>query len=89
MRQSDFYPLMRAKPFVPFRIVRSNGTIYSIDTPRMILPLVDGVVLFMPHPLSSRLDGPIYDIPLSEVIKVETVSADNGIHREMPTEVGS
>ena len=89
MRHTDFYPLMRAKPFVPFRILRSDGTVYSIDTPRMILPTFDSVIVFLPHPLSSRLDGPIHYVPLSEVVKLESSELVNGIQEESKAGIGN
>jgi hypothetical protein len=34
---NDFYSLLRAKPFVPFRVVTSDGTTYEVRHPEMVM----------------------------------------------------
>ena len=52
MSPNDYYTLTRARPFVPFRIVTSDGTTYEVRHPDMLLVTPPSVVVGYPNPAS-------------------------------------
>ena len=54
MAPHDYYGLTRARPFVPFRIVTSDGTTYEVRHPELILVTPPSVIIGYPDPQEPR-----------------------------------
>jgi hypothetical protein len=50
MSPNDFYPLLRARPFVPFRVVTSDGTTYEVRHPELCMVGFPSVIIGYPDP---------------------------------------
>jgi hypothetical protein len=48
MSANDFFTLTRQRPFVPFRIITSDGTIYEVRHPDMVLVGMSSVLVGCP-----------------------------------------
>ncbi len=48
MSASDFFSLTRRRPFVPFRVVTSDGTIYEVPHPDLIMVGLSSVIIGYP-----------------------------------------
>lgn len=58
MRSEDIYRHVRKRPFQPFRIYMSDGTIYDVRHPEMIMVGRSAVVIGLP---GGSSEPPIYD----------------------------
>ncbi|MFO0925972.1 MAG: hypothetical protein U0736_02910 [Gemmataceae bacterium] len=50
MAPADFHTLLRARPFVPFRVVTTDGTTYEVRHPEMVLVAHASAVIGYPDP---------------------------------------
>ena len=47
---TDFHSVLRVRPFVPFRVVTSDGTSYEIRHPELVMVAVSSAVIGYPTP---------------------------------------
>ncbi len=73
-KRDDMITLLRASPFVPFKMHISNGEVYDIRHPDMALPTLEWVNVAVPP--ANNPDG--FErhviIQLAHVVKMETYS---------------
>lgn len=50
MSPADFRTLLTTKPFVPFRVVTSDGTTYEVRHPEMCMVGLPSVIIGYPDP---------------------------------------
>jgi hypothetical protein len=73
MSPNDYYSLTRARPFVPFRVVTSDGTVYEVRHPDMLLVTAPSVVVGYPNPQAPD-QALRFDIVANDhVIRLETI----------------
>ncbi len=48
MSPADFRPFLTARPFVPFRVVTTDGTIYEVNHPEMCMVGLPSVIIGYP-----------------------------------------
>jgi hypothetical protein len=71
MTQTDFFPYTRAVPFQPYRIHLTDGTVYRIDWPDMVMPLPDHALVVVPTPHRRDRGEVIVRVPLANVNRLE------------------
>ncbi len=71
MSAADFYSLTRRHPFVPFRIVTSDGTIYDVRHPDMVLVTLSSVVVAYPAEQDPQAYGRYDIVSLRHVVRLE------------------
>jgi len=72
MRPEDFLLLLRARPFVPFRVYMSNGTEYDVRHPEFALVGRSTVVIGIPGPRGP--EGPatrLLNCSLVHIVRTE------------------
>jgi hypothetical protein len=71
MSANDFRNLLSRRPFVPFRVVTSDGTIYEVRHPELVLVSLASVVIGYPAPEDPR-NASRYDIvSMRHVVRLE------------------
>jgi hypothetical protein len=50
MAPADLHTLLRAQPFVPFRIVTSDGTTYEVRHPELVMVGLASTIIGYPSP---------------------------------------
>jgi hypothetical protein len=71
MTQTDFFPYTRAVPFKPYRIHLTDGTVYRIDWPDMVMPLPSHALVVVPTPNRPDRDELIVRVPFTNVSRLE------------------
>lgn len=54
MSATELLRMLRAQPFVPFRIHISGGTVYEIRHPEMVIVLAAAAIVVFPIPPTRR-----------------------------------
>lgn len=75
MTASDLLNLTRRKPFVPFRIVTSDGTIYEVPHPDLILVGISSVTIGYPAPGESHVYSRIDIVSMRHIVRLEPAEA--------------
>jgi hypothetical protein len=79
MTSADLQKLVVQKPFVPLRLLVSDGTVHGIRSRELIWFGTGMAVLVVPIPEQSGMDKPLIErtihIDLRHIVKVETESA--------------
>ena len=76
---SDFQSVLRIRPFVPFRVVTSDGTAYDIRLPELVLVAPASVVIGYPSPGDPRTAARFDIVSMSCIARLESLSeAGNG-----------
>lgn len=76
MSAADFYALTRRQPFVPFRIVTSDGTVYEIRHPDMVLVTLSSIVVAYPAQQDPHAYGRYDIVSLRHVVRLEPAAAE-------------
>lgn len=71
MRPDDFLTAIRKRPFEPFRIQVSDGTVYDIRHSELVMVGIGAVIIGVP---AAGQDKPVYDraetVSLAHVVKL-------------------
>ena len=68
---SDFHSVLRVRPFVPFRVVTSDGTTYEVRHPELVMVSVSSAVIGYPTP-GEPMTMARYDIvSMFHIIRLE------------------
>ena len=71
MTADDFHSVLRVRPFVPFRVVTSDGTSYEIRHPELVMVGLGSTVIGYPTP-SNPMTVARYDIvSMFHIIRLE------------------
>lgn len=80
MRQSDLLNALRERPFRPLRIHLSDGTVFDVDHPEMVMVGRSSAMVFFPP---DDQDPPAFDryeivalSHISRMVPLETASAN-------------
>ena len=75
MSPSELLPLIRRRPFIPFRIHLSDGVVYEIHHPEMVMIGVASATIGFPE----REEVPIYTrteiIALRHIVRLEPLQS--------------
>ena len=75
MHPNDLLARVRARPFVPFRLVVSEGGSYEIRHPDMIMVARRSVVVGLPAPDDESIADTTHLIALIHVVRVEPLES--------------
>jgi hypothetical protein len=71
MSAKDIRDLLRAKPFEPFRIVVSDGTIYEIRHPELVVPGLATAFIGYPDPNEPGIYERFDIVSMRHIIRLE------------------
>jgi hypothetical protein len=71
MSASDFFTLTRARPFVPFRIVTSDGTTYEVRHPDMVMVGMSSVMVGYPSEQPPHAYSRVDIVSMRHVVRLE------------------
>ena len=75
MTASDFHTVLRIRPFVPFRVVTSEGTTYEIRHPELVMVAASSAVIGYPTP-GEPMTVSRYDIvSMLHIVRLEPMPA--------------
>lgn len=74
MRATDVLEVLRARPFVPFRIYATDGKTHDVYHPDQALVLLTRVIL--PVPSEGEIAERSEHLALSHVVRIEELRAD-------------
>jgi hypothetical protein len=69
MTAIDLIEMVRARPFVPFRIHASDGSVYNVSHPDQALVLMSRVIL--PAPTDGDVPERSEHLALSHIVRIE------------------
>jgi hypothetical protein len=71
MSANDFFAWTRRRPFVPFRVVSSDGTVYEVPHPDLIMVGLSSVVIGYPSEEQPHAYSRIDVMSLRHVVRLE------------------
>jgi hypothetical protein len=71
MHPNDLLARVQARPFVPFRLVVSEGATYEVRHPDMIIVARRSVVVGVPSPHNEGIADTTHLIALIHVVRIE------------------
>jgi len=74
MSPDDFYSLLRAKPFVPFRVVTSDGAIYEVQHPDLVMVGFPSVIIGYPDPRAPFAYQRYDIVSMRHIVRLEPMS---------------
>ena len=74
MIAQDFLNLLKTKPFVPFRIIATDGRSYDVHHPDQIIVTLTFLVL--PHPSENEIPEHVEHLAISHILRTEHFSTD-------------
>ena len=77
MTRTDLAKRVRQRPFVPFRLVLTEGTAYEVRHPEMALLLKGGIYVAVPDSTGDLPEVPVW-CSLLHITAIEPISAKNG-----------
>jgi hypothetical protein len=76
MPPQDLWQALRRRPFVPFRVYVSDGTVYHVQHPELLIVSLGSAVIGLP---STGLPPPAIEryeiVDLSHVVRLEPLDA--------------
>ena len=71
MGTNDLLNLTRRRPFVPFRIVTSDGTIYEVPRPDLIMVGLSSVIIGYPSDQEAHAYGRFDVVSMRHIVRLE------------------
>ncbi len=71
MSTRDFLEVLRRKPFVPFRIITSAGTVYEANHPELVMPGLSSVIIGYPSEQEPHAYSRYNVVSLRHVVRLE------------------
>lgn len=71
MSTRDFLDLLRRRPFVPFRIITSDGTVYEIKHPELVMAGLSSVIIGYPTENEPHAYSHYDVVSLRHVVRLE------------------
>jgi hypothetical protein len=75
MPASELLRMLRIRPFVPFRMHVSEGMVYEIRHPEMVIVMTAAVIVAFPDPSNEEMANGWELVDLRHIIRVEPISA--------------
>ena len=67
----DLNSVVRAIPFVPFRVVTSDGSTYDVRHPELVLVAVSSVVIGVPTPTDTETASRYHIVSMFHIVRLE------------------
>ena len=71
MRPTDLMNVLRARPFRPFRLVMSDGTVYEVRHPEIVIVARSTAVIGDPAPDSPEMAERYDIIGLAHIVRID------------------
>lgn len=71
MAPADFNTLLRARPFVPFRVVTTDGTVYEVRHPELVLVAHASAVIGYPDPHEPEVAQRYDIVSMRHIVRLE------------------
>jgi len=71
MSTRDFLDLIRRKPFVPLRVITSDGTVYEITHPDLVMAGLSSVIIGYPSEQEPHAYSRYDIVSLQHVVRLE------------------
>ncbi|HTU90604.1 MAG TPA: hypothetical protein VMF69_11060 [Gemmataceae bacterium] len=71
MPANELLRMLRAKPFAPFRMHVSEGMVYEIRHPEMVIVLTAAAIVAFPDPANEAMASGWELVDLRHIIRVE------------------
>ncbi len=79
MSHDDLLQFIRRRPFVPFRLVTTDGTAYEIRHPEMLMPGLRTATVGIPADPAIAAYGQTVTVALPHVQRLEPLEAVAGV----------
>ena len=79
MPAADLLRRLRAQPFVPFRMYISEGVVYGIHHPEMVIVMAAAAIVAFPDPANEELASGWEIVDLRHIIRLEPIRAQAGL----------
>ncbi len=73
MAPAELLQIVRARPFVPFRIFMSDGTVYEVRHPDMVIISLSMAVVGYPDPSHPGVSARMDIISLRYIVRLEFI----------------
>jgi hypothetical protein len=73
MRPTDLTNVLHARPLRPFRIVMSDGTMYEVRHPEMVIVARSTAVIGYPDPASPEVAERYDIVALAHIVRIEFI----------------
>lgn len=73
MPPADLLLMLRAQPFIPFRIYLDDGTVYEIRHPELVLLSVASAIIAFPDPERPGLNRSWEIVALRHMVRLERI----------------
>ncbi len=71
MSPNELRERIRARPFKPFRIIMSDGMVYEVHHPEMVIVALSTAHIGYPDPTHPGLAGRVDIITLRHIVRIE------------------
>lgn len=71
MSVCDFLDELRRKPFVPFRIVTSEGIVYEVNHPELVMPGLSSIIIGYPSEQEPHAYSRYDVVSMRHIIRLE------------------
>ena len=79
MSATELLRMLRAQPFVPFRIHISGGTVYEIRHPEMVIVLAAAAIVAFPDLANPEMATGWEVVALRHMIRLEPLLSQAGV----------
>lgn len=73
MAPADIRPLLRARPFAPFRVITSDGTACEVRHPELVMMGMGSVVIGYASPASPDVYETYDIVSLRHIVRMEPI----------------
>ena len=74
MPANELLRMLRSKPFVPFRMHVSEGMVYEIRHPEMVIVMAAAAIVAFPDPANEEMASGWELVDLRHIIRLEPLS---------------
>jgi hypothetical protein len=78
MPATELLRMLRAQPFVPFRMHVSEGMVYEIRHPEMVIVMAAAAIVAFPDPANEALASGWELVDLRHLIRLEPIRSQAG-----------
>lgn len=75
MPANELLRMLRTKPFVPFRMRVSEGMVYEIRHPEMVIVMAAAAIVAFPDPANEEMASGWELVDLRHIIRLEPLSS--------------
>jgi hypothetical protein len=78
MPATDLLRMLRAQPFAPFRMHVSEGVVYDIRHPEMVIVMAASAIVAFPDPANEEMASGWEVVDLRHIIRLELIQSQAG-----------